>query len=151
MKMKRILIVLLVAMGLLSSCDLHTSDNGDLDGFWYLTQVDSIHNGVKVGYREERIFWSFTGALMVTQPMPRSENAKKEYVYHFEVKDNHLCIKDAYRSDRVVGDEPITEERLDELKPFGINKLQEKFLIEELNGKAMQLKSEVLRLHFEKY
>lgn len=149
MSMKKIMIVLLVAMGLLSSCNIHTSDNGDLDGQWYLVQVDSLQNGVQVPFREKRVFWAITGSLMFTQAMPR--DPKKEYVYKFEREGNTLCIGDAYRSDRVKGDEPITEDRLDELKPYGINALREVFAIQTLNSDDLVLQGNILRLHFEKY
>ena len=47
------------------------------------------------------------------------------------------------------GDIPLT--RIDSLRPFGINSLNEHFLIETLNGDKMILKSKVLQLNLRKF
>ena len=47
------------------------------------------------------------------------------------------------------GDQPIDD--VGRLKPFGINALNETFAVEKLNGNRMVLRSELLRLHFQRY
>ena len=45
------LILMLVGMLVLcfqSACTLETSDNGDLDGYWHLEQVDTLATGGKL-------------------------------------------------------------------------------------------------------
>ena len=39
--MKRLIFVLTICMALVA-CDIETSGNGDLDGFWQLRQVDTL-------------------------------------------------------------------------------------------------------------
>lgn len=48
--MKKIIGVLSLAVMMLtlSSCEVETSQNGDLDGFWHLEQVDTLATGVLV-------------------------------------------------------------------------------------------------------
>lgn len=45
--MKKIIGVLSLAVMMLtlSSCEVETSQNGDLDGFWHLEQVDTLATG----------------------------------------------------------------------------------------------------------
>lgn len=45
--MKKIIgaLSLAVMMLTLSSCEVETSQNGDLDGFWHLEQVDTLATG----------------------------------------------------------------------------------------------------------
>lgn len=42
---------------LLTSCDIETSDNGDLDGYWHLVRVDTLATGVSSDLSETRVFW----------------------------------------------------------------------------------------------
>lgn len=147
--MNKLLLLLLSCIVLLGSCDIHTSDNGDLDGLWCLTQVDSLHNGVSVEYRDQRVFWAFTAGLMTTRQMPYIEH--DEYLHHFEREGSNLRVKDAYLSDRVNGDRLITADSLFVLRPSGINTLPEQFAIQQLSGNDMVLSGSTLRLHFEKY
>lgn len=146
--MKKIIYAVLMCM-IISSCDVHTSNNGDLDGFWCLTQVDTLANGKSVEYRDNRVFWAFTAGLMTTRQMPADDH--EEYVYHFEHNGNTLSIGDAYLSDRVNGDRLIKEDSLFALRPHGINDLHEVFTIEHLSSSSMTLKGNMLKLNFEKY
>ena len=45
--MKKIIGILFFAVLVftLSSCEIETSQNGDLDGFWHLEQVDTLATG----------------------------------------------------------------------------------------------------------
>lgn len=146
--MKKLLFLLLGSV-LLGSCDIHTSGNGDLDGYWCLTQVDSLHNGKSVEYREQRVFWSFAAGLMTVRQMPSSKHP--EYVCHFEHEGATLRLGEVYLLDRVAGDRPITQDSLFVLRPMGINAFRESFGIEKLSGSDMSLKGDMLRLHFERY
>ena len=46
------------------SCDIETSDNGNLDGFWQLTQIDSVAINKSVSMKESQIFWAFQTDVM---------------------------------------------------------------------------------------
>ena len=40
-----------------SACTIEMSDNGDLDGYWHLEQVDTLATGGKLNLSKERVFW----------------------------------------------------------------------------------------------
>ena len=52
-----------IAAVLLSACDLHSSDNGSLDGYWQLAVIDTI-GGNSVDVRENKLFWAVQGDLV---------------------------------------------------------------------------------------
>lgn len=41
---------------LLTACDLETSGNGKLDGYWHLEQIDSISTGSVNNLSQKRLF-----------------------------------------------------------------------------------------------
>ncbi len=57
--MKKIIGILFFAVMVfsLSSCEIETSQNGDLDGFWHLEQVDTLATGGTCSFADKRIFW----------------------------------------------------------------------------------------------
>lgn len=57
--MKKIIGVLSLAVMMLtlSSCEVETSQNGDLDGFWHLEQVDTLATGGTCYFADKRVFW----------------------------------------------------------------------------------------------
>ena len=57
--MKKIIGVLSLAVMMLtlSSCEVETSQNGDLDGFWHLEQVDTLATGGTCNFADKRVFW----------------------------------------------------------------------------------------------
>lgn len=40
--------MLMMGSALLNSCEVDSSDNGDLDGFWHLESVDTLATGADV-------------------------------------------------------------------------------------------------------
>jgi len=145
-------------LALLSSCKFHGSHNGDLDGFWMLTQVDTllIEGNAVNGQehiqtcRERRLFWSFQADIMKTQQLIDGQGMTI-YLYRFCHEGNQLDVFEPHEYERMHGNVPIDAERLNEISRFGINSLEENYLVEKLNSKNMILKSESLRLYFEKY
>ena len=58
-----ILVLFCILWGL-SSCELEHSDNGKLDGFWHLTEVETLATKSHTEKREELVFWAVQGRLM---------------------------------------------------------------------------------------
>ena len=46
------------------SCEMETSDNGDLDGFWHLESVDTLSTGGSCDLSEKRVFWGVQHKLI---------------------------------------------------------------------------------------
>lgn len=148
MKQTFLLIALTILLTALPSCSVfHVSDNDDLDGFWMLTEVDTLATAGNRQMREQRVFWSFQGDLMQTQWL--SHNAIEAYVYRFAHNDDKLVVSNPCLYNRVEGDQPIS--KVDSLRPMGINAVEESFKIEQFDRKRMTLNGGILRLYFEKY
>lgn len=145
--MRRTIIYIIGIVLLMASCDLEHSDNGDLDGFWQLYQLDTLSTGGVTDMRDSMTSWSFQMRLMEIRGS--YENAKEGVLFRFEHKADSLILSNPYYSDRMVGDVEITDAA--ELRPLGIYHLREPFYIEALNDDRMHLRTDRLRFHFRKY
>ncbi len=129
----------------LNSCSTWSSNNGDLDGFWYMRQVDTLSTGSQTDVHEKRIFWSYIGTLMQTEG-----SGSQQIIYRFEHNNTQLRVYDPYKN-IWVNDQKVTEEEMGLLRTVGINALDETFSVEKLTSDEMVLRSNTLRLHFIKY
>lgn len=148
--MKHFLIIQLTALCFfITGCNI--SDNGDLDGFWYLTKIDSISNNTSVPMREAGISWSFQAKLM--QVGSHNSNAYWKYVImsRFNHQGNQLELSEPFIYDRMNGDVFLTADSLHRLTPFGINSIPDLFIVEKLSSSKLQICDQTLRLYFEKY
>lgn len=129
---------------LLMSCDIESSDNGKLDGFWLLNKIDSLPNGKTTDYSNQSIFWSFQYDLLQLSNL--NDN---NIIYRFEKNSKQLYLHNPCMFDRALGDSLVTN--VDVLRPYGVNSLNETFNIVDLSSSNMILESPVLRLHFVKH
>ncbi len=125
------------AISAMMSCEIETSGNGDLDGFWHLVRVDTLSTGGMCYMSGRRVFWSV-----------HYDRYHKGYLFHFDKTDSSLHIFDPYKDNRTEGD--IKIEDPSELYHLGINAIDETFIIEQLEGSRMTLVTDVLRLSFRK-
>ncbi|MBQ0062673.1 MAG: lipocalin-like domain-containing protein [Prevotella sp.] len=139
-----IIIMCIVASFAFSSCHLEASDNGDLDGFWQLTTVDTLSTGGTQEVKSAEIFWAFQFRLLQVRDI--NEN---RYNIRFKHENNMLKLYDPYRDKRESGDEKVTDPAV--LAKYGINALEELFTVECLDSEKMLLKSDKLRLIFRRY
>ena len=54
----------LMVLALLGSCELETSRNKKLDGYWRLQQIDSIGTGGVNTMQGKRLFWAIQHKLL---------------------------------------------------------------------------------------
>ena len=128
----------------LVGCELETTDNGDLDGYWHLEWVDTLSSQRSIDYGQARIFWSIQFKLLQL-----SDLENNSIIYNL-VYDNHqLTLADPYMFDRADGDTLVTD--VEVLRRYGVNALQETMKVVSLQSDRMVLESPVLRLHFKKY
>ena len=130
-----------------TSCELETSGNGDLDGFWHLVQVDTLQTGGVKDTSKELFFWSFQVNLL--------EFSDRSYqIPIFMARFNHdngqLNVTQPCLYNRDEGNEMVTEENVKDISPYGLNALEETFRVEELSGSRMTLSNGTLRLYFKK-
>lgn len=141
--MKKLLILMII--GLLSSCNMETSNNGDLDGLWQATFKENIVTGSLIDLRDFNASWSFQGGLvqMNASTIPSHVIGKFVRTDNF-LKVNTLCI---FRHGK--GDEQITDVSV--LEVFGFIQLDETFEVLELNEDVLRLQNSRVRLSFRKY
>ena len=137
---------LLMLSLVLNSCELETSDNGKLDGFWHLERVDTLATGRSCDLSGQLLFWSVQMRLLGVS----DKNYKLESVFfHFEHANGTLRIYDPHEDERMEGDPAIDDASV--LAPYGINSLDETFNVERLTGSGMVLTTDELRLVFKRF
>uniref|UniRef100_UPI00402985E2 lipocalin-like domain-containing protein n=1 Tax=Segatella hominis TaxID=2518605 RepID=UPI00402985E2 len=139
-----------ISMFAFSSCELESSDNGKLDGFWHLESIDSLENGKTVDMSKLHVFWGIEYKLIAAT---QYDNKTERMFFRFEQTSDSLKITQAFinhgHQDNG-GDIPLTEVTND-LRYYGINNLPEGFAKEALSGSKMILRSKTLRLKFKKF
>lgn len=139
-----------ISMFAFSSCELESSDNGKLDGFWHLESIDSLENGKTVDMSKLHVFWGIEYKLIAAT---QYDNNTERMFFRFEQTSDSLKITQAFinhgHQDNG-GDIPLTEVTND-LRYYGINNLPECFAKEALSGSKMILRSKTLRLKFKKF
>lgn len=146
--MKKNIYVIMTAwlvMSVFVSCDIETSDNGDLDGFWHLDRVDTLSTGGRADLSNKYIFWSVQKDLINT--VDRHDSAG-DYLFRFEHKGKTLRLYDPHVNDRMNGDPAVEDPAV--LNPFGVNALDETFKVDRLSGSKMELSTDKLKLSFTK-
>ena len=122
-----------------TSCDIEHIDNGKLDGLWKLQAMDSLSNQVTVDMSRSNLSYAIQGNLL---------QLGRVY-FRFYHQGDSLILHDPYVNSFDVS-ETLTDISL--VTPFGINNIpREAFYVDELSRGKMVLRSEFLRLHFEKY
>ena len=143
-------ILSLLAFGLMVvSCELETSGNGKLDGYWQMSQVDTLATGGVADTRESFIYWGVQGKLLQIRYSENDVYLGEGLLFRFEDNDSILTLSSPFVHHLYETDEPIDDVEI--LKPFGIYRLVEKFAIKELDDNNMVLTNDVLRLHFRRY
>lgn len=146
--MKRLIFVLTICMALVA-CDIETSGNGDLDGFWQLRQVDTLATEGTKDMRQSMIYWAVQNRLIEVRLLENEESNGTGYLFHFDRTDDQLNLSVPYLHLRDEPDEEVID--LEVMRPFGFDALQQSFAIKCLDNDKMILETQYLRLHFRKY
>ena len=137
--------ILFAFMFCLSACELETSHNGKLDGWWLLTAVDTLQTGGHANVEAQQCTWAFQGRLLELRDVP---GQRGDYLFSFTQHGDDLLLSHPYLSARDSGD--IAVQTPQPLHPYGIQTLSEQFLIIAINRQRMVLTSASLRLYFRK-
>ncbi|MCI6558018.1 MAG: lipocalin-like domain-containing protein [Prevotella sp.] len=130
----------------MTGCEIHTSNNGDLDGFWQLRSIDTLSTGASVDARERMIYWAVQRHILEVQD---KHDTRNKILFGFSQRGDSLFLYEPRVNNRDIGDTLVTN--LSMLQPYGVNDFEESYFIEQLDGGQMVLKSKVLRLWFRKY
>lgn len=143
--MRNILYTIAICLFLTTSCTFEVSDNGDLDGYWQLSAVDTLSNQQCVNMRDSGIFW----AIQYEKLVARSVNPIGEVIFNFQKTTDLLILSNPYILYRDSSDIKITNP--DVLRKYGVNNIEEQFRIVSLDDSRMILETDMLRLNFRKY
>ena len=127
----------------LSACELETSHNGKLDGWWLLTAVDTLQTGGHANVEAQQCTWAFQGRLLELRDVPGQLG---DYLLSFAQYGDDLLLSHPYLSARNSGD--IAVQTPQPLHPYGIQTLSEQFSITTIDRRSMVLTSASLRLYF---
>lgn len=146
--MKRTFLLFAACLVMATSCGdlIETSDNGNLDGYWQLAQVDTLQSGVSADMTDSKVFWAVQGKFL---DIIDTHQANYGYMFRFQHTADSLLLSDARINNREMSDSLLTH--VSPLRPLGVNSLVEHFLVEQLTGSRMVLRGKIIRLHFRKF
>ena len=142
--MKRILYIFSTLL-LFYSCDIESSKNGNLDGFWHLERVDTISTYGSLDLSQEKLFWAFQKDLL------QLRGDEQEFYLRFNHHDNYLDLSDPRLRDREKDDPAISSSTMYLILPYGINEEEESFQVVTLDNDNMVLRNQNLQLWFRKF
>lgn len=148
--MKKILLagfVAFIVMCMASCGDVfETSDNGKLDGYWHLTEIDTLNSGNVADMSEKRVFWAVQGKIL------NMYDADYDWGYGYMFRFNHtgssLILSEPRINFRVASDSLVTDVNV--IRRYGMCALSDTFDVERLSSSHMTLKGRRLRLLFRK-
>lgn len=144
---KWVIACLMVCAGVcITSCELDTYDNGNLDGYWHLEQIDTLATGGIKDVSNERLFWAIQAKLLMLYNQDLGYN---QLVLKFSYNGDRLVLSEPHLYNRETGDEPQTDTSL--LAPYGIHALTLDWKVEKLTGSEMILSSNLLRIRLKKF
>ena len=146
--MKKLLSILALSI-LMVSCELETSGNKELDGYWQMEQVDTLSTGGVADTRESLVFWGIQGKLLQIRYSEGGNYLGEGMFFRFSREDSYLRLYSPVLHHLYETDEPIEDVEI--LKPFGIFNLEEVFYLEVLNDDALVVSNDQLRLYFRRY
>jgi len=145
--MKKLYIYIIGVMLLMVGCDVESSDNGNLDGFWQMTtKTDKYAKCGAVDMRDSGLTWSFQGKLLELRDV---NDRQKDIVLSFDHAGNTLRVYNPYIVERDSDDIKISDPMM--LLPYGVFNTDEKYDVVELKSDKMVLESERFLLKFRKY
>ena len=87
--MKRLLLLLATCAGL-TACEVRTSDNGDFDGLWQLTALDSLDSGRTVDMHTSGEYWAVQVHLLEVRNMKGGHGA---VIFRFDFAGDSLKLR----------------------------------------------------------
>jgi len=148
---KTALISIIILLLTAAACTIEHSENGNLDGMWQLTQLDTLDTGSTAAehsadMRTKGIFWSVQHNLL---RMSAVYGGAEPVFFRFCHSAGRLTLSNPYTDNREEGD--IKIEDPSELAFYNIDALEQTLYVEKLTSGRMTLRSERFRFHFRKY
>lgn len=153
--MKKKIFPILCVAALMASCELETSDNGDLDGNWRMQRVDTLATGGTADLMTEKRYWGIDHKLIWIRDYAKDYRG---YYCRFDHSGDSLRIYDPYANhghedsgqEGGGGDIPVTDFASSKLNIYGLSGLSTSFKVESLTGSRMVLTSKTVKIYFKK-
>ena len=145
--MKRIIgIGIFTLCVLLNACEIHEYDNGDLQGFWHLESIDTLHSGGKNDLSQKRLYWTFESKLLELQD---KDHHATDLFFLQEHDGDSLFLSKPFTTDNLHDDSYVTDSTV--FLPYGITTSQEHFSIVSCHDDRLILRSSSLQLNLRKW
>nr|WP_308570099.1 lipocalin-like domain-containing protein [uncultured Prevotella sp.] len=136
---KAIPVITVLTLLLCSACgDIHPTDNRKIDGYWLLTNVDTLSNSRGKDVTQEKLFWAIEGKLFQAGGLTLMTEKYGDTLHLYRPAPDSTAINSKYSS-------------IDPFRKYGINSFDEHFIIEQLNGKHLIVRDSLLKLQFRRY
>ncbi|MGN1228031.1 MAG: lipocalin-like domain-containing protein [Prevotella sp.] len=142
----RKLLYIFATLLMLAACDIHTSNNGDLDGYWQLRSVDTLSTGGTCDMRDSMRFWAFQANLLHVRD---NHDKIRKVLMRFSLNNDVMILTDPIIDLRDSSDIVFTDTTI--LWHYGIHDVPETLKVVTLNSSTMVLENRVLRLNLRKY
>jgi hypothetical protein len=131
---------------LLNACEIHEYDNGDLQGFWHLESIDTLHSGGKNDLSQKRLYWTFESKLLELQD---KDHHATDLFFLQEHDGDSLYLSKPFTTDNLHDDSYVTDSTV--FLPYGITTSQEHFSIVSCHDDRLILRSSSLQLNLRKW
>ena len=149
--MKKLFYILFTFCIALTACDFETSNNGDIDGYWQLSQLDTLTGG-STDMRHANLFWSVQVKLLEIRNI---EAPLRSILCRFHQDGDSLRIWNPVFNDRNISDSLALPKDLDfynlDYRVNAENMLESSLKIYQLDSERMVLTNSRFRFHFRKY
>ena len=141
----------MAVLTMLTACELHTSDNGDLDGFWQMTQMDTLETNRSGDMRSLKIFWAVQGDMLEMRDLHNIDvtQCHEKVNFRFRLEDGKLYLSEPIANDRDISDSIITNPAT--VAFYGLSSLEQILDVIRLDSEKMTLQTELYRMYFRKY
>jgi len=131
----------------LVACEVRVSDNGDFDGLWQLTAIDSVSSGRRVDMHTSGEYWAVQVHLLNVH---NTKGRHGSVLFRFDFVGDSLKLRSPYIDESGEGGTlPVHD--VSRLKAWGIDRSEQGYRVVTLNGDEMVLLKEDVRLSFRKY
>ena len=141
----------------LTACEVRTSDNGDFDGLWQLSAIDSLGKGRTVDMRSSGEYWAVQVHLLEVR---NTKGGHGSVLFRFELTGDSLKLRSPYYDESGEGGNNMKEleevtakhaEAVKVLRPYGIDVPTQGYQLVTLDSNEMILQKDDVRLCFRKY
>ena len=144
--MKKLLFVLALCL-CCCACQVRMSDNGDFDGLWQLTAIDSIGTGHTADMHTSGEYWAVQVHLLEVR---NTKGQHSRVLFRFDFYGDSLKLRSPYYDESGEGG-TLPVHNVSSLKRFGVDQSDQGYRVVTLNSDEMVLQKEDVRLSFRKY